>query len=396
MLTRKATYGQFKDADKSAIDTGIIIYFSGPNSFTGEDIVELQGHGSPIIQDLVLKRVISLGARQARAGEFSERAFLNDRIDLAQAEAIADLINSSTIEAAKGAMRSLQGQFSKRIDTLLSELIHVRMYVEAAIDFPEEEIDFLADIQLRQKIDALQTKLKETIMNAGQGAILRSGFKIVLAGKPNAGKSSLLNALAGHEAAIVTDIPGTTRDVVSETIDIDGLPVHILDTAGLRESDNQVEKIGIERARTAMEQADHVLEIIDISSEQNQPDLRLENVTPVYNKKDLSSTAAPNGALLISATSGEGVEQLREYIKQLAGYSGGESSTFTARRRHLTALRIADSAVNRGVDQLTLNNAGELLADELLQAQNALNEITGEFNADDLLGEIFSGFCIGK
>ena len=395
-MTRKATYGQFKDADKTAIDTGIIIYFSGPNSFTGEDVVELQGHGSPIIQDLILQRVISLGARQARAGEFSERAFLNDRIDLAQAEAIADLINSSTVEAAKGAMRSLQGQFSNKIETLLAELIHVRMYVEAAIDFPEEEIDFLADTQLRTQINSLQTNLKETIASAGQGAILRSGFKIVLAGKPNAGKSSLLNALAGHEAAIVTDIPGTTRDIVSETIDIDGLPVHVLDTAGLRESDNQVEKIGIERALKAMEQADHVLEIIDLSSGQNSPELALENVTPVYNKKDLKHAAAPSGALIISATTEEGIEQLREHIKSLAGYSGGESSTYTARRRHINALEAAASAVNRGVEQLQLNNAGELLADELLQAQNALNEITGEFNADDLLGEIFSGFCIGK
>lgn len=393
---RKATYAQFKDADNELIDTGIAIYFAAPKSFTGEAVVELQGHGGPVIQDLLMQRLIALGVRQARAGEFSERAFLNDKIDLAQAEAIADLINSSTAEAAKGAVRSLQGAFSDKVHALVQELIQLRMYVEAAIDFPEEEIDFLADEKVLSSLEMLQTQLQQTITEAGQGAILRAGFKLVLAGQPNAGKSSLLNVLAGHEAAIVTEIPGTTRDIVRETLDIDGLPVHILDTAGLRESDNTVEKIGIERARKAISEADHILEVIDLASPGAAPQLARDNVTAVYNKADLFAGDAPPDSLVISATSGEGLPELREHIKRLAGYSGSGEGLFTARRRHLTALQKAAEAVQRGHRQLLDNRAGELLADELLQAQNALNEITGEFTADDLLGEIFAGFCIGK
>lgn len=404
--TRQAVYAKFQDANKNILDTGLAIYFAGPNSFTGEDVLELQGHGGPIIQDLVLKEVIRLGARQARAGEFSERAFLNDKIDLAQAEAIADLINSSTAQAARGAIRSLQGEFSNKVHELLADLVHLRMYVEAAIDFPEEEIDFLADATVQNSIETLLKNLEQTIKTAGQGRILRNGLNIVLAGEPNVGKSSLLNALSGHEAAIVTDIAGTTRDTISETIDIDGLPVHITDTAGLRASDDAVEKIGVERARKAMQNADHILYLLDATQSKQSPELdTTQAATIVYNKIDLLEGQSNKNAfsdkqasdeLHISATQGHGIEQLKTHIKSIAGYENDGESLFTARRRHLTALELARTAVERGLTQLRENNAGELLADELLQAQNALNEITGEFSADDLLGEIFSGFCIGK
>lgn len=393
---RLATYAYFKDKKQDVIDSGLAIYFAAPNSFTGENVVELQGHGGPVIQDILLKEAISLGARQARAGEFSERAFLNDKIDLAQAEAIADLIDSATAQAAKGAMRSLQGEFSNKISDLLKELIYLRMYVEAAIDFPDEEIDFLADEKVRNSIQALQNSLDETIKQAGQGAILRNGLRLVIAGKPNAGKSSLLNALAGHEAAIVTNVAGTTRDTVTETIDIDGLPVHIIDTAGLRDSDDTVEKIGIQRARKAIDEADHVLHIVDVTDSDAQIEFESDKTTVVYNKSDLKLNSELNNNLHVSALTGDGLLELREHIKALAGYAHENETVFTARRRHLTALAEARDAVERGFTQLKVHNAGELLADELLQAQTALNEITGEFSADDLLGEIFSGFCIGK
>jgi len=403
LLPRYATYANFKDARAEVIDSGLALYFPGPNSFTGEDVVELQGHGGPVILDLLIKEVINQGARQARAGEFSERAFLNDKIDLAQAEAIADLIDSSTEQAAKGAVRSLQGEFSKHVNSLLQELIYLRMYVEAAIDFPDEEIDFLADDKIRSSIQALQSSLAATIAQASQGAILRSGLRLVIAGKPNAGKSSLLNALAGQESAIVTDIAGTTRDVVTETIDIDGLPVHILDTAGLRDSDDTVEKIGIERARKAIEGADHVILLVDASEAklttlEDFPELSEVKTTVVLNKIDLvdkpSFTVSSN--IRLSAKTGQGMDELKTEIKRIAGYQQENETVFTARRRHITALSQADEAVKRGLYQLKTYNAGELLADELLQAQEALNQITGEFSADDLLGEIFSGFCIGK
>lgn len=395
LTPRTAHYANFCDQNTDTLDTGLAIFFAGPNSFTGEDVVEIQGHGGPIIQDLLLKEVIRLGARQARAGEFSERAFLNDKIDLAQAEAIADLIDSATAQAAKGAIRSLQGEFSNKVNQLLKELIYLRMYVEAAIDFPDEEIDFLADDKVRNSIAALQTSIADTIKQAGQGAILRNGLRLVIAGKPNAGKSSLLNALAGHDAAIVTDVAGTTRDTITETIDIDGLPVHIVDTAGLRESDDTVEKMGIARARKAISEADHVLHIIDSSDDHSHVNIDSEHTTLVYNKVDLNLDTSDDG-LKVSALTGAGLNELRNHIKDLAGYAQDNETVFTARRRHLTALASARDAVERGLQQLTLYNAGELLADELLQAQDSLNEITGEFTADDLLGEIFSGFCIGK
>ena len=401
MPNRHALYAKFRDAENNIIDSGLAIYFPGPNSFTGEDVVELQGHGGPLVQDMLLTELIRLGARQARAGEFSERAFLNDKIDLAQAEAIADLINSSTAQAARGAMRSLEGAFSTEVNELLAEMVHLRMYVEAAIDFPEEEIDFLADAKVQSSIEKLQNSLDQTIRHAGQGRILRNGLRIVLAGEPNVGKSSLLNSLSGHEAAIVTEIAGTTRDTITETIDIDGLPVHIIDTAGLRDSDDVVEKIGIERAQQAMQNADHVLYLVDANKDEPMVDLKpLPGATIVYNKIDLLDDKASQNlnadGIKISATLGHGIDQLKNHIKAIAGYENDGESLFTARRRHLSALEQARDAVARGLIQLREHNAGELLADELLQAQNALNEITGAFTADDLLGEIFSGFCIGK
>lgn len=397
LAERHAQYAIFKDQNQQTIDTGLAIYFAGPRSFTGEDIVELHGHGGPVIQDLLLANLVALGARQARAGEFSERAFLNDKLDLAQAEAIADLIDSSTAEAARGAVRSLQGLFSEKINELRKELIELRVFVEAAIDFPEEEIDFLADENIRRRIETLQSNLQATITQAGQGTILRNGLTIVLAGKPNVGKSSLLNALAGEQAAIVTDVPGTTRDTIRQTISLDGLPVHIIDTAGLRETQDQVEKIGVARAHQAMAAADHLLILVDAST-MEMPVEAQENATVVVNKIDLISDQERSrlNHLQISVKTGEGLDALRSHLKSVAGYQADGETTFTARRRHLTALQSASSAVQRGLQQLQLNNAGELLADELRQAQNLLGEITGEFTADDLLGEIFAGFCIGK
>jgi len=397
LTPRLVTYAQFKGRDKKTIDTGIALFFAGPKSFTGEDVVELQGHGGPVVQDLLLKEVIHFGARMARAGEFSERAFLNDKMDLAQAEAIADLINSSTAQAARGALHSLQGAFSDRVDQLLKQLVYLRTYVEAAIDFPEEEIDFLADHKIRESIEQLQISLMDTIKQAGQGAILRDGLRLVIAGRPNAGKSSLLNALSGQDSAIVTNIPGTTRDTVTETIDIDGLPVHIIDTAGLRDSEDAVEKIGIARAQKAMDEADHILLLVD-ATQSELPDIKIDRqaTTLVYNKVDLLSSPPDPSVLSISATKGTGIVKLKEHIKALAGYREENETVFTARRRHLTALETARDAVANGLEQLKVNNAGELLADDLLQAQTALSQITGEFSADDLLGEIFSGFCIGK
>lgn len=401
LAARKAVYANFKDDSETTLDSGLAIYFAGPKSFTGEDVVEIQGHGGPVVQDLLLATIIQYGARQAQPGEFSERAFHNDKLDLAQAEAIADLIDSSTAEAAKGAMRSLQGEFSKKIHTLLEKLIHLRMYVEAAIDFPDEEIDFLADEKVRLAVEALQTELRTTLFQAGQGAVLRNGLRLVIAGKPNAGKSSLLNALSGHEAAIVTDIPGTTRDVIRETISIDGLPVHIIDTAGLRESEDQVEQIGVQRAKQAIDGADHVLVVVDALDLTNEPiEVSHPNQTTVINKVDLLDQK-PQGVqdgtrIYVSAKTGTGINTLKAHIKHLAGFTQGGETLYTARRRHITALEQAQAAVERGLEQLRVYQAGELLADELLQAQNALNSITGEFTADDLLGEIFSGFCIGK
>ena len=410
---RHAHYGPFKDAQENELDEGIALYFPGPNSFTGEDILELQGHGGPVVMDFLLQRVQSLGARLARPGEFSERAFLNDKLDLAQAEAIADLIDSSSQQAARCALRSLQGEFSRRIDTLVESLIQLRIYVEAAIDFPEEEIDFLADGKVLSDLHGIIANLAAVQHEAKQGSLIREGMSVVIAGRPNAGKSSLLNALAGRETAIVTDIAGTTRDVLREHIHIDGMPLHIIDTAGLRDAPDEVERIGISRAWDEIHKADRVLLMVDSTKthaddpQQIWPEFvdQLQDqskITVIRNKSDLSGEEyglqEVHGHTLInlSAKAGEGIETLREHLKTCMGYQATTEGGFLARRRHLEALNTASQLLETGRDQLIHNGAGELLAEDLRQAQQALGEITGQFSNDDLLGRIFSSFCIGK
>jgi tRNA modification GTPase len=412
---RYAHYGPFNDDAGQVIDEGIALYFPGPNSFTGEDVLELQGHGGPVVMDMLLQRCLQLGSRLARPGEFSERAFLNDKLDLAQAEAIADLIEASSAQAARNAVRSLQGAFSSRVDYLTEKLIHLRIYVEAAIDFPEEEIDFLADGHVLNLLDNVREELSTVLREAGQGALLRDGMTVVIAGRPNAGKSSLLNALAGREAAIVTDIAGTTRDILREHIHIDGMPLHVVDTAGLRDTEDKVEKIGVERALKAISEADRVLLVVDATApEANDPfalwpeflELRPDpaKVTLIRNKADLSGDpialeTSADGHVTISLSAmaaGDGLELLRDHLKACMGYEQTSESSFSARRRHLEALRHASAALEHGHAQLTLAGAGELLAEDLRQAQQALGEITGAFSSDDLLGRIFSSFCIGK
>lgn len=410
---RKAHYGPFLDADQQPLDEGIALFFANPQSFTGEDVLELQGHGGPVILDLLLQRVLALGARLARPGEFSERAFLNDKLDLAQAEAIADLIDASSSEAARSAVRSLQGAFSKEIHSLVEQLISLRIYVEASIDFPEEEIDFLSDGKVQSDLAAIIGQLDRVTEAANQGSLMRDGMTVVIAGRPNAGKSSLLNALAGNERAIVTDIAGTTRDVLREHIHIDGMPLHIIDTAGLRDTPDAVERIGVERAWQEIEQADRVLLMVDASETdatdpaQLWPDFvhRLPAnaaVTVVRNKIDITeespglSTENSQPVIRLSARDQIGLDALRAHLKQLMGYESAREGGFIARRRHLEALHQAQAFLQSGEAQLLGAAAGELLAEDLRLAQNALNEITGEFTSDDLLGRIFSSFCIGK
>lgn len=411
---RYAHYGPFYDDDGEVIDEGLLLFFRGPNSFTGEDVLELHGHGGPVVLDMLLQRCLELGARQARPGEFSERAFLNDKLDLAQAEAIADLIEASSAQAARNAVRSLQGEFSRRVHQLTEQLIQLRIYVEAAIDFPEEEIDFLADGHVLAQLDKVRAELAGVLREAGQGALLRDGMTVVIAGRPNAGKSSLLNALAGREAAIVTDIAGTTRDVLREHIHIDGMPLHVVDTAGLRSTDDHVEKIGVERALKAIGEADRVLLVVDSTAPEAVDPFALwpeflderpdpARVTLIRNKADLSTSAigleeSADGhvTLTLSARSGDGLELLREHLKACMGFEQTAESSFSARRRHLEALRQAGQHLDHGHSQLLLAGAGELLAEDLRQAQQVLGEITGAFSSDDLLGRIFSSFCIGK
>lgn len=411
---RYAHYLPFLASDGTTLDEGIALFFPNPHSFTGEDVLELQGHGGPVILDLLLKRILDIpGVRIARPGEFSERAFLNDKLDLAQAEAIADLIDASSEQAAKSALSSLQGVFSKKINTLVEALIHLRIFTEAAIDFPEEEIDFLSDGKIAAELEQVIQRLNEVRQEAKQGSLLREGMKVVIAGRPNAGKSSLLNALAGRDAAIVTDIAGTTRDVLREHIHIDGMPLHIIDTAGLREASDEVERIGIERAWQEIDQADRVLFMVDstTTNETNPEKLwpefieRLPKnlpVTVIRNKADLTGEplgySEQNGYCLIqlSARTGEGITLLRDHLKQVMGFTSSTEGGFLARRRHLQALEKAAEHLNNGQYQLTTFHAGELLAEELRLAQEALSEITGEFTSDDLLGRIFSSFCIGK
>jgi len=406
---RQAAFRRFRSGDGEVLDEGIALYFPAPHSFTGEDVVELQGHGGPVVMDLLLARVLELGARPARPGEFSERAFLNDKLDLAQAEAIADLIASDTAAAARAALRSLQGEFSRRVHGLVEGLIELRMYVEAAIDFPEEEVDFLADGVIAKRLGELRERLSALQAVAGQGRLLRDGMTVVIAGRPNAGKSSLLNHLAGREAAIVTAIPGTTRDVLREHISIDGMPLHVIDTAGLRDSDDPVEREGIRRAWAEIEAADRILMVVDdqlgLASEEQALRGRLpadRPVTVIYNKIDLSgrSPLVRDGEwgleILLSAKTEEGLDLLRQHLKSCMGYHGGGEGIFMARRRHLEALERATTALERAAHQLEVIRAGELVAEELREAQNALSEITGEFTSEDLLTRIFSSFCIGK
>ena len=415
LMPRHAHYGAFRSDDGLVLDEGIALFFPGPNSFTGEDVLELQGHGGPVVLDMLLQRCVQLGCRLARPGEFSERAFLNDKLDLAQAEAIADLIEASSAQAARNALRSLQGEFSRRVDNLTERLISLRIYVEAAIDFPEEEIDFLADGHVLNMLDQVRQDLASVLREAGQGALLRDGMTVVIAGRPNAGKSSLLNRLAGREAAIVTDIAGTTRDILREHIHIDGMPLHVVDTAGLRDTDDHVEKIGVERALKAIGEADRVLLVVDATApEASDPfalwpeflDQRPQagKVTLIRNKADLSGEAiaieeSDDGHVTITLSAKApdmGLDLLREHLKACMGYEQTAESGFSARRRHLEALRQASASLEHGREQLTLAGAGELLAEDLRQAQQALGEITGAFSSDDLLGRIFSSFCIGK
>lgn len=411
---RMADYLPFKDADGTILDQGIALYFKSPNSFTGEDVLELQGHGGQVVLDLLLKRILQIdGIRLARPGEFSEQAFLNDKLDLAQAEAIADLIDATSEQAVRSALKSLQGEFSKKVNELVDSVIYLRTYVEASIDFPDEEIDFLADGKIEANLRGIINQLEDVRSEAKQGSILREGMKVVIAGRPNAGKSSLLNALAGHEAAIVTDIAGTTRDVLREHIHIDGMPLHIIDTAGLRDATDEVERIGISRAWTEIEQADRIILMLD-SSDPESADLskvwseflaKLPSTLPVTivrNKIDLNGEQASESEqggyqiISLSAQTHDGVQLLREHLKQAMGFQTGIEGGFLARRRHLDALEKAAEHLQIGLVQLTEFHAGELLAEELRLVQSYLSEITGQFTSDDLLGNIFSSFCIGK
>ena len=405
---RHACFSHFKDACGGSIDEGIALFFPAPRSFTGEDVLELQGHGGPVVMDLLLARVLELGARLARPGEFSERAFLNDKLDLVQAEAIADLIEADTAAAARLASRSLQGEFSRCVHELVDAITRLRIYVEAAIDFPEEEIDFLSDGKVSADLQSVLDRLKAVKQSAGVGRLLRDGMQLVIAGRPNAGKSSLLNALSGRESAIVTEIPGTTRDLLREQIQIDGMPLHLIDTAGLREHAEAIEREGIRRAREEIGRADRILWVFDDQSDPAHDALDRRSLPPdipltlVRNKIDLTGTAAglrqtdAGPEISISATTGAGMDQLREHLKQSMGYHGAGEGEFIARRRHLDALDRARAHLVQGQAVLLQAGSGELLAEDLRQARQALSEITGEFTSEDLLGEIFSSFCIGK
>ena len=406
---RFAALRRFCAADGTAIDQGIALYFPAPCSFTGEDVLELQGHGGPVVLDLVLRRALELGARLARPGEFSERAFLNGKLDLAQAEAIADLIEAGTEAAARLAGRTLQGALSRRVDALVEGLIRLRAYCEAALDFPDEDVDFLADAQVAADLGRLIADTNALIADARQGQLVREGLRLVIAGPPNAGKSSLLNALSGADTAIVSPIPGTTRDLLRAEIQIDGMPLHITDTAGLRPPADPIEAEGIRRAQTQIAQADQVLWVF--TAECGLPpagpgaDAHLPlgvPVTYVRNKIDLSGEAPgvrethAGLEVALSARTGAGLPELRAHIKTLAGFQGAAGGEFLARQRHLDALGRALVHLTTAAAVLDATGAGELLAEDLRQAQHALGEITGAFGSDDLLGRIFAGFCIGK
>jgi tRNA modification GTPase len=419
---RHAHFCAFFDSRSDMLDQGIALFFPGPNSFTGEDVLELQGHGGYFVLDNLLQAVMCAGARLARPGEFTERAFLNDKIDLAQAEAIADLIDSSSHEAARSAIRTLQGEFSRLIEALAESIIHLRVYLEAAIDFTDEEIDFLSEGRISQKLANIIVQLDAVLAQAKQGALMREGMSVVIAGKPNAGKSSLLNALAGKDSAIVTDIAGTTRDVLSEQINLDGMPLHITDTAGLRHSSDIVEQEGIRRALLAVGNADRLLLMVDSSQEKvDQHNLStylaspgfgdlansidVSRVTIIQNKADLtgdessyiaSSRASEPAIIKLSAKENFGIDLLKQHLKDCMGFQATREGGFIARRRHLDALSKARESLQQAAIQLDQHGAAELVAEDLRHAHKHLGEITGQFSTDDLLGRIFSSFCVGK
>ena len=406
LIPRHALFTSFINNDDSIIDSGISLYFPAPASYTGEDILELQGHGGSVVLDMLLRRVLSLGARLANPGEFTERAFLNNKLDLAQAEAVADLIESSTEKSARSAQKSMQGVFSAQINELVTELTELRIYVEAAIDFVDEEIDFLTDGVVEKRIIRLLQSIQQIQKTAQQGRLLRDGMTVVLAGKPNAGKSSLLNALAGHEAAIVTDIAGTTRDILRERIQLDGMPLHIIDTAGLRESENSIEKEGIRRAHEEILKADKILLLIDAREPETEELLKTLpaniDITKVYNKIDLLGRepeikqTESGYSCYLSIKTGAGMDLLKQHLKQSVGFNEATDNVFIARRRHIEAIRAGYQFVESALNQLQVSQAGELVAEDLRQAQMSLAEITGTVTSDDLLGKIFSSFCIGK
>ena len=404
---RKAMFARFLDADGVTLDEGIALYFPAPASFTGEDVLELQGHGGPVVMQMLLERCLELGARLAEPGEFTRRAFLNGKLDLAQAESVADLIEASTAAAARSALRSLSGRFSEEIHRIVDALIDLRMLVEATLDFPEEEIEFLEQARALPRLDTIRQQLQDVLDRARQGALLRSGLNVVLVGEPNVGKSSLLNQLTGEDRAIVTEVAGTTRDALRETVQIEGIPLHIIDTAGLRETEDAVERIGIERTWREIERADVILRLVDArvgasASATEAIDARLPQAVEriiIANKIDLAGLEAgrveENGVvrLQVSAKKGAGMELVRAELLRIAGWQAHGEDVILARERHLHALRAALQHVGTAADQ---SAALELFAEELRLAQDVLGEITGEFSADDLLGVIFSRFCIGK
>lgn len=403
LIPRHAHFASFVDANGATLDEGVALYFPAPHSFTGEDVLELQGHGGPVVLNLVLNRCLQLGARLANPGEFTQRAFLNDKLDLAQAESVADLIDASSVEAARSAMRSLTGEFSQRINALVASLIDLRMLVEATLDFPEEELEFLQAAKAFERLAKITQQLIEIEQSARQGSLLRDGIRVVLIGQPNVGKSSLLNQLAGDELAIVTAIAGTTRDAVRETIQIEGVPIHVIDTAGLRETDDEVERIGIARTWQVISQANVALLLVDVqhglTAVEQSIIAKLPAKLPLFtlhNKIDLSHERAGEvaGDIYISAKTGAGIPQLRNCLLSAAGWQTSSGSVFMARARHLSAIQEAKIHLDQA--SVLPTSALELLAEELRLAQSALSSITGTFSADDLLGEIFSRFCIGK
>jgi tRNA modification GTPase len=410
---RVAQVAQFLDAEGAPLDRGLALYFPAPASYTGEHVLELQGHGGILVLDAVLKRLLELGCRPARPGEFTERAFLNGKIDIAQAEAVADLIDAGSVAAARAAVRSMQGEFSARVNELQAQITELRTLVEAAIDFPDEELDFVPGSELGRRMARIFMSFDAITAAARQGALLREGLNVVIAGKPNAGKSSLLNRLAGDEVAIVTDQPGTTRDVLRQQVQLDGMPLNLIDTAGLRQAADQIEAEGVRRAFAELEKADRVLFMLDSAAqagESSASELAAElgklpkhvPVTLIFNKIDLSGAQAhidesrEPPQVFLSARTGAGLDLLRAHLKNRAGYRAGDSGAWSARRRHLDALARARACVELAAQTLAATRAFELFAEELRRAQAALGEITGEFSSDDLLGEIFSSFCIGK